>query len=371
MSKFKLICISIIGLILMLILIVFFMFFNQTKVDKVDKVDNVNRVEEGFNKDFDIAVIESTEQDNISNLTFYNKELKKTGTQEIKLGSMGSPMDLPRIYDKYMYVVPQGIGNQKELTVILEYNMETGKYKTYDMKQHAINSFAVNDKSIYSVNDVNDESIISWFDKSSGNVKTISKKAIYISNLNLYDDTLYAFAMEKVQNGTKSYLYLIDTKSFMITDTIDISAGGQNYSTKIGDDFYFTNQLDKHDQASNILTKFNIKDKTILDIKLKDKFPLQILNYKDKLIISHFDRMQRKGNTITIYDPKTNEQQNVTLESNLEQIFIKDDKLYSMGEDYVYIYSINNSTFKLLNKADVRTKRGDKYYYYLSGLFAK
>jgi len=51
---------------------------------------------------------------------------------------MGSPMDIPRIYDKYMYVVPQGIGNQKELTVILEYNMETGKYKTYDMKQHAI-----------------------------------------------------------------------------------------------------------------------------------------------------------------------------------------------------------------------------------------
>jgi hypothetical protein len=355
----------------MLLVTVFIIFINHNNQTKTAKTLKVAKVEEKSNNDFDIAVIESTEQDNISNLTFYNKELEKTRTQEIKLGSMGSPMDIPRIYDKYMYVVPQGIGNQKELTVILEYDMETDKYKTYDMKQHVINSFAVNGKSIYSVNTVNDVSIISWFDKSSGNVKTISKKSIYISNLNLYGDTLYAFAMEKANNVTKSYLYLIDTKSFTITDTIDISGGGQNYSTKIGDYFYFTNQVDKHGQASNILTKLNIKDKTILDIKLKDKFPLQILNYNDKLVISHFDRLQRIGNTITIYDPKTNEQQSVTLECSLEQIFIKDDKLYSMGEDYLCIYSINNSNFKLLNKANVNTKKGNEYFYYLSGFFAK
>jgi len=29
--------------------------------------------------------------------------------------------------------------------------------------------------------------------------------------------------MEKTKNGGKDYLYLIDTKSFMITDTIDLS----------------------------------------------------------------------------------------------------------------------------------------------------
>jgi len=360
MSKFKLVCISILGSILLLT--AFFMFFNQTKVEKVAK---------GFNKYFDMAVIETTGEANLSNLTFYNKELKKIGTQEIKLGSMGSPMDIPRIYDKYMYVVPQGIGNQKELTVILEFNMETGKYKTYDMKQNAIYSFAVNDKSIYSANYINGESIISWFDKSSAKVKTISKKTICICNLNLYEDTLYAFAIEKTNNGGKYYLYLIDTKIFMIKDTINISGGGQNYSTKIGDDLYFTNQTDEHDQVSTMLTKFNIKDKTILDINLKEKFPHQILNYKDKLIISHFDQTERKGNTITIYDPKTKKQQKVTLVSTLEQIFIKDDKLYSLGDDYLYVYSINNSTFKLLNKTDVRTKKGDKEYYYLSGLFAK
>jgi len=58
MSKFKLVCISILGLILLLT--VFFMFFNQTKVEKVAK---------GFNKYFDMAVIESTEESNLSNLT--------------------------------------------------------------------------------------------------------------------------------------------------------------------------------------------------------------------------------------------------------------------------------------------------------------
>ena len=253
MSKFKLVVISIIAVTLLL-LAAFFLFNMKQSKGK-----------ESFNKDFNIAVIETTEQVNKSNLTFYNKDFEKTGAQEINLGSMGSSFDLPRIYGKNMYVVPKGISSLKGLTVIMEYNMETGKYETYDMKQPYINSFSLNDKSIYSVNTLNNKSIISWYDKSSGNVKTISEEDIYFGRIDLYDDILYAFGLIKNNDGIKSYLYLIDTKRFKIIDRIDISKSGlnQNYSIKIGNDIYFTNQYETTDMAVNgsyNLSKFNINE---------------------------------------------------------------------------------------------------------------
>lgn len=359
MSKSKAAFISIIVLILLLLL-----FYENQSREKITS-----------NNSFNIGVIETTEQDNKSSLTFYNKDLKKTKTQEIKLGSMGSSFDLPRMYDKNMYVVPKGIGNQKNLTVIMEYNIETSKYKTYDIKQPGINSFAVNDKSIYTANTLNNESIISWYDKHSENLKTITQKDIYIDSINLYGDTLYAFAMKKDNNGTKSYLYLIDTKSFKITNIIDISKSGkgQNYSTKIGNDIYFTNQneISDNEQGSYNLSKINIKNKTVSNIRLKEKYPFQIINYKDKLIISHYDLVQMQGNKVTIYDPKTNDQQVVTIENNLCQIFIKDNKLYSRDREYLYVYSIDNATFKLTNKVNIYTKRKNRTFYYLSGFFIK
>ncbi|MBU3093413.1 hypothetical protein KPL35_15215 [Clostridium sp. CF011] len=363
MRKFKSPFILIIASMLSVLVLLFLVHMKQSR----EKATS--------NKDFNIGVIETTEQDNKSNLTFYNKDLKKTGTQKIKLGSMGSSFDLPRMYGKNMYVVPKGIGNQKELTVIMEYNTETSKYKTYDMKQHGINSFAVNDKAIYSANTLSNESIISWYDKRSGNLKTISKEGIYIDRIDLYNGTLYAFAMEKDNDGNKSHLYLIDTKSFKITDIIDISKSGEghNYSTKIGDDIYFTNQYEVSDteRGSYNLSKFNIKNKTVSNIKLKERYPFQILNYKNKLIISHYDLVQMQGNKITIYDPGTNEQDVVTLENNLGQISIKDDKLYSKDGEYLYVYSINNKTFKLINNVDIYTKRKNILFYYVSGFFTK
>ena len=333
-------------------------------------------VKESFNKDFNIAVIETTEQINESYLTFYSKDLKKVGSQKIELGSMGSSFDLPRLYGKNMYVIPKGIGNTKDLSVIMEYNMENGKYKTYDIKQHNMNSFSVDHTSIYTVNTLNYNSIISCYDKSSGKINTISIEKAYIERIDLYDDTLYAFGMLNDKNGVKAYLYLIDTKSFKITDKIDISESGisQYYSTKIGDNLYFSNQTElsfKAEQPSKTLTKFNFKDKSISNIHLKEEFPFQILNYKNKLIISHYDLVQIKGNKITIYDPKNNEQQVVALENNLAQIYIKDDKLYSMDRDYLYVYSINDSGFKLINKVDIHTKRGSKTFYYSAGFFVK
>lgn len=364
MKKLKLVLISIIMLLLALLLI--FLLINMKK----------SKENESFNKNFNIAVIETTEQINESYLTFYNKDFKKNASQKIQLGSMGSSFDLPRIYDKNMYVIPKGIGNEKDLTVIMEYNMETGKYKTYDIKQHNMNSFSVNDKSIYTVNTLNYNSIISCYDKSSENIKKITIEKVYIDRIDLYDNTIYAFGILKDNYGVKSYLYLIDTKNFKITDKIDISKSGMSQfcSTKIGDYIYFTNQTEIdgiNEQASNTLTKFNIKDKTISNIKLKEKFPFQILSYKGKLLISHYDLVQAQGNKITIYDPKTNEQQIVTLENNLAQTLIKDDKLYSMDRDYIYVYNINNAEFKLINKVDIRTQKNCNIFFYLSGFFVK
>lgn len=328
---------------------------------------------ERFDQDFSLAVIETTEQSNQSILTFYDHDLVKVGTQKINLGGMGSSFDLPRVYRQKMYVIPKGLGNQKDLTVVLEYDLATGSYQTYDMKQPGMNSFAVNERAIYTANTLNNASIINRYDKSSGSLKTISKEGIYSGRIDLYDDTLYVFAMSKDNAGVKSYLYRIDTPSFTITDILDISSSGtgQNDSLQIGDDLYFTNQNELSGQGSDHLSKFNRKDKTLVNIQLTEKYPFQILPYKDQLIISHYDLVQLQGNKITIYDPKTGAQQVVALENSLAQIFIQGDQLYARDGEYLYVYGIVGTAFKLIKKVDIYTQRENRTFFYLSGFFMK
>ncbi|MEI7885494.1 MAG: hypothetical protein WCI30_09110 [Clostridia bacterium] len=364
MKKLKFILGGLVAVCLALILLIF-IFVNQQGLEKAS-----------FKPDFKLAVIETTEQANKSTLSFYNQTMEKIATQEIKLGAMGSSFDLPRIYNGSMYIIPQGLGNKKDLTVILEYNLETGTYKTYDMQQPAMNSFAVNEQALYSANTINNQSIISWYDKGSGVVKTIVEPEIYISRIDLYDDTLYAFVMTKDNSGTKAYLYLIDTKSFEITDKIDISASGpgQNYSMRIGENIYFTNQYEISEN-SNIgsydLSKFNINTKKITNIKLAEQYPFQIQVYQDKLLISHYNLVQNQGNKITIYDPKTNMQELVTLKNNLNQILIEKDQLYTRDGKYLNIYNINNGEFTLTKQIAIYTKSKSRTFYYVAGFFTK
>lgn len=362
MKKTKLTALSLSALLIILLPV---LFFNLTRQ---------NETKAGFNKNFNIGVIETTEQDNESYITFYNEAFQKIQAKKIEMGSMGSPFDLPRVYGRNMYVIPKGIGALKDLTVLMEYNMDTGEYKTYDMKQPGLNSFSVDSRYVYTANTLNYTSKISRCDRNSGEIKAISIKDTYVSRIDLYGDRLYVFAALIGGSETEAYLYLIDTKDFKIMDKIDITKYGisQYYSARVGDSIYFTNQtelMDNNEQGTNNLCRFNIRDKTLSNIKLKESYPFQILEYKDKLIISHFDMVQARGRKITIYDPKSGNQQSATLDNDLNQILIRNDKLYSMDNDNMYVYSISGSEFKLINKVDVHTKRENDKKFYLAGFF--
>lgn len=329
-------------------------------------------------KSFDFAVIETTSQNNKSYISFYNKNLQKVTESEIKYGSMGSCYDLPKIYKDSMYVIPKGIGNSKELKIIFRYDLKTGKTMTYNLDEQNMNSFCVNDNFLFGVSTWNNNSNISRLDLKSNKINKLTFENEYVCKMDLYGDMLYAFSTSKSKSSIKTYLYVIDINNFKVVNKFDISSCGINqfYTCKVSDDIYFTSNNNvssdmKSETPSTTLTKYNIKDKSFTGITLNNENPFQIIQYKRKLIISHFDPVQLRGDSITVYDLDTKEQKIVTLKNELYQISIKGDKLYSTdGLNKMYTYRINEDySFDLLNAQSIKTSRNDGNYYYNGGFF--
>jgi len=330
-----------------------------------------------FNKDFSIGVIETTGQKNKSIITFYDENLDEVSSQKLKLGSMGSNFNVPRVFDNKMYVVPQGIANKKEQTIILEFDLETGKTKNFDLKTRAMTRFCLNDKYLFGTADWNFVSKISRMQKATNQIKTLEFEKIHIHQLDVYNDILYAFGFEyNEKNEMKSYLYTIDCDKFTIIYKLDISEIGTSQPDTffINNNLYFTNSLElvdgKQEMPSNTLCIMDLNTHSITNLALKAPFPSQILEYNNMLLITHNDQVHGEGNQITILDPNTHEMELFEFEHDLCQVEIKGEKLYAIDKEFLYVYNIKDDfTFELANKINAKTNKNDNTYFYISGIF--
>ncbi|SCL85986.1 hypothetical protein [Sporanaerobacter sp. PP17-6a] len=323
------------------------------------------------NSNLHMGIIETTGQSNETYLTLLDQNLKIIKREKIELGSMGSPFDLPRIFNGSMYVVPKGLIT-KDLTVVFEYGLSNGNTNTYDVKQHNINTFAVDENFLYTANTLNMSSIITKCNKSTNKLETLNINNVYISRLDAYDNTLYAFGEEmNDEPAHKSFLYLIDPVSLKINDIIDITecGTGQYYSLKINDKIYFTNQYDIDGNPGYKLSVFDINNKKAENYELKSPFPYQIFEYNNKLLISHYDLVQNRGNDLTIFDPTDHLQKLTTFKNSIGQIYVFGNTLYSADLENLYVYNLEN--FKLEKTIDIYSKRNEKMFFYFSSFFIK
>ena len=116
--------------------------------------------------------------------------------------------------------------------------------------------------------------------------------------------------------------------------------------------------------TSKVLSKLNMTDGDITNIGLYGNYLNQIKTYKNFLLISHYNIQTKLGNQLTVLNLNTNEQKIIPFIHNLKQIQVKNDKLYAVDGNNMYIY--NASNFKLINKFEIRT---DKTNYRISSFF--
>lgn len=326
----------------------------------------------------DFGLVETTATADKSFISFYNDKIEKIGESEVKYGEMGSFFSPPQVYKNNMYVIPQGIDRIRDLKFIFNYDLNSGKTKKYDLDLYSMNSFCIDDTYLIGVNTINFDSNISRLNIGENSLKKITIQKEYVSEIFLNDKKLYAFSRIKTTTGRKAYLYVIDAEKMEIQRKDELNTWGYSIQgiCKIDNILFLPNGIQtssdgKTSMPSNILTKYETQNNTYTNILLQYESPFQIVQYKRKLFISHYDPVQSKGKNITIFDLDTKEQKSITMKYDLGQIAIKKDKLYTINVDgNMQIYQINaDYSFSLLREKNIKTKKNESTYFYIGGFF--
>lgn len=327
----------------------------------------------GRDFNYKYGVIETTGQKNSTYISFYNDDLEKVGEENIKYGSMGDGFSLPIVFKKSMFIVPKGIYNIKELTFIMEYDLYKGKIEKYNIGLQNMNNIAVDDNYIYGVNTMNNISSIVKCNRKTKELSKVEISEVYISYIEVYKNELFAFGESYEEEKMKSYLYIFESNTLSILEKIDISniGFGQYYTVMKDNKLYFPTSFsieDTGEQPINKLSEYNRESGDILTYNLEKNYPFQIIEYKEKLLITHFDPVAVKGNTISIFNVKDESSEVIEFSHNIEQIVLDDENIVILGNGYLYIY---DNRFSLLNSIRVVNERNDNCYYYTTGLFKR
>ncbi|WFR58950.1 hypothetical protein QA584_07670 [Anaerocolumna sp. AGMB13025] len=312
---------------------------------------------EVFNK-IHIGIVQTTQNSNLSYISFYDSSLNFLSEKKIKYGDMGDDTRLPLVTNDSVYVVPLGLGNRKELKIALKFNKETWQYKKLPINQQGTLMFCVEKENLYTTNTFNNQGTITKCNTITKDLETWSMEGVIISSLKCYDGVLYAWGTQSENNVDQPYLFLFDTNPLKLSKKISIEKSGsyQYASFKKGSDIYFTNNYTTYqEREGNILSKYNMKTGIIENILLGGNSPYQIFEYKDKLYITHCDPLFHQGNKITVYDCQTGSQTLVTMENTLVQCELYEDLLYSRDDQSLYVYDMN--TLKLIEKKNIEIPR--------------
>lgn len=337
--------------------------FNNNKVHKVDS---------NFFEEYDFAIIDTTGQANKSFIYYYDNSGKMLYEKFIDMGYMGDTFSFPLVYNNKAYVTPWGTDLDRELSLVLEIDMENGEYKTYDINLHSSNSLAVTDKYFFTVNTINAVTRVARTDRDT--LETVIREwpDYIIGKLAVYDNVLYAFGCSITD--MKSELIEIDIETLDIIKVHDTSEFGDSPAdSALLDDgkLYFTMPY-RDNSANDCLTVLDIKTKEISEIRLPELSPSQLLKYKNYIVISHVDNVMNEGSSISILDMETGEMVNHKLKNIPRQIYIKDDYLYSMDITGRSIcrYELKGNKIDLLEQYYI-DKRKDEEFFFLSGFYCK
>ncbi|MBU5313103.1 hypothetical protein KQI38_13750 [Tissierella carlieri] len=331
--------------------------------------NNMNFKGKDFN--YKYGVIETTGQENNSYISFYDDNLEKTGEEKIKYGSMGDGFSLPQVFKNSMFIVPKGLYSKKELTFIMEYDLDKMKIKKYNTGLQNMNSIAVDDSYIYGVNTMNFVSNIVRCNRETKKLSKVEIPNTYISYIEIYENELFAFGESNENGKMNSSLYILDADTLNILEKIDITdIGFGQYDTVMKDNkLYFSASHSiegTESQPINKLCEYNRESGEVRIYDLKENFPFQIMGYNDKLLITHFDPVGVIGNKISIFNVDDKNSDIVEFTHNIEQLELDDEDIIILGDGYLYRYDKN---FSLKDSTLVVNERETDYHYYTTGLF--
>lgn len=337
-------------------LVPIFLFISCSNL-KEDDGNNLN------DKNIKFAIIETSTFNNVSYLNEYTYDGKKKFENKIKCADINSGWITPLSTKNSVYLNSVG-GYSNRSNVVVEFDILNNKNYTHEI-DYGIISLTANDDYIFTSSSPPKGSVITKYSKKSSSIENKLEVSGFVSHLNFINGLIYAFIDSDNKDG-KMTISVINPDTLKIQKSFNlVSDTNVMDSLKVNNDIFYTHFLKSDSQnKSNILSKFNLADGSVTNIPLKEINLKQLKIYNDNLIILHYDFQNQIGNKLTVMNLKSNAQKIITFNHNLNQIEVKDNKLYTCDKNYMYIYELDN--FKLLNKFEIGSHKKD---YRIQGFF--
>lgn len=289
-----------------------------------------------------ISTISNKDQSTISYYTFDGELVKR---QNIKLAWLGISFGSFGETNKFIYTK---VHNKNGTVFAL--NKTNGDYKLYDLSYNPLTMFAEDDV-IYLSNSNTRFSTISRFNVIKEELKEIEIEESITRSVYPYKNNLYVSLLTK---EGESYIYILDKDTLKIKDRIKNEISETIFHIHgINDKVYFANSNEPslYGKGSNILTEYDINSQEFEYYDLDYDYLYDVKEYKDSLIITHLNPPTSEGKNVTVFNLHTKEIKSFTLENDLKESAIKDDKFLSCDKKYMYIYNLPD--FTLINKIDI------------------
>ena len=325
-----------------------------------------------FPNDYAFGVIQSTDGPiDLSMILLYNAEGELIHKHKIPYGGIYLYRTLPPVNEQGSLFMPaEGILG-KRTKKLMNLNLYTGFFEFYDI-DYGLNTVAVFNNNLYSVSHPAQKSVLFRYDLQT---KILHQEDLYGHSVDRFitDSThLYVFAKDEQYIGSFEgyWLFIMNPQNFHIKEKINIS---KEKGSLLADALHFNNQLfftyNMEPEQSNInnyrpvvgghlLGQIDVHTKAIKFHHLEHPFPYQLLQYKDKIVISHHDFSQNSYNGITIFEPITQEEQHFALPTPAIEIRVQKDYLYVFSYffsdlDHPKIYQYQLPDFTLLKVYNV------------------
>lgn len=307
-----------------------------------------------------IGLVETTAMNYSSTIHWYDKELNKISEKNMKYAMLGSSFHNPVYHDNEVYMIPQGLGNRKDTKKVISIDKKNLKIKEFSLKNIALNDVAVSNDYIYTINTLNGNTHICRLNKNNKALNEIILKDEYVSGITAVKGKIYAFSADMVAESAKFYLYIYNEELELLYKEDITQYGTSQYKFMNDENYLYTGViLTKEDRPASIILKISIDTNEIEAIDIGEDFPNDILQYKDKIIITNHDLVTYEGAKITILDKNTKKVETVDLNTKTEHSGIIENMLVIANQEKISLYDIENN-FKLIN--EVKVDKGKDSY---------
>lgn len=314
---------------------------------KIDNTMNLN------SEEIKIGVVETTASEYKSNIHWYDKDLNKVSDQKLKYAMLGSSFHNSFYYDDEIFMIPQGLGNKKDSKKVISINKDDFKITEYPFNNIALNDLAVSKDYIYTINTLNGNTQISRLDKINHKMKEIIIEKEYVSGITAIKGKLYAFSSNMLTSSPEFYVYIYN-EELELLDKKDITQYGTGqYKFMYDDKYLYAGVMNTdEDKPANRILRISIDNNEVESIDIGEEFPNDILQYKDKIIITNHDLVAYEGSKITILDKETHEFESIELNTKVEFASIMGKFLVIANQENISLYDIENK-FKLIKEMSI------------------